>query len=96
MGYGERPERVVFFWTLPWLLGLAGIYFTCSGVTGADLAERWWRSLHVSAVSFTALGYDSWAPEPLGWGRFLGVVEAFLGVFTMALFITLFVRKMAR
>ncbi|HLC30549.1 MAG TPA: pentapeptide repeat-containing protein [Dehalococcoidia bacterium] len=98
VGYGEHPERVVFFWTLPWLLGLAGIYFTFSGVTGADLAERWWRSLHFSAVSFTAVGYGSWWDkiDVQPWAQGFGVAESFLGVFTMALFVTLFIRKMSR
>jgi hypothetical protein len=53
-------------------------------------------SLYYSAVSFTALGYGQWAPEPTGWVKGLGAFEAFIGVFMMALFLITFVRKMIR
>lgn len=95
-GYGERPER-----TIVWALAVIFIFsflFSAFSMKRPDnsITSDWFEGLYLSAVSFTALGYGSWALEPLAWGRFLGVIESFLGVFTMALFVTLFVRKMAR
>ena len=90
-GYGERPERVIG-WAAGIILGLALVHWLFGTVSGA-----FWDALYYSAVSFVALGYGEWAPEPQGWaGRFLGVGEAIMGVFMMALFLVTFTRKMTR
>jgi hypothetical protein len=90
-GYGERPERVVG-WAAGIIFGLALVHWAFGTVSGA-----FWDGLYFSSVSFTALGYGAWAPEPQGWaGRFLGVGEAVMGVFMMALFLVTFTRKMTR
>jgi len=85
-GYGERPERVIA-WAAAVILGFALGHWLFGTVAGG----AW------DAVSFTALGYGAWAPEPQGWaGKFLGVGESLLGVFMMALFLVTFTRKMTR
>jgi hypothetical protein len=90
-GYGERPERVIG-WVAAVIFGLAFVYLLPGVLTGG-----FWSALYYSAVSFTALGYGGWAPEPQGWaGRFLGAGESFIGVFMMALFLVTFTRKMTR
>jgi len=90
-GYGERPERVIG-WVVAVILGLALVHWAFGTVERGFL-----EALYYSAVSFTALGYGSWAPEPQGWaGKFLGVGESLLGVFMMALFLVTFTRKMTR
>jgi hypothetical protein len=90
-GYGERPGRVIG-WAAGIVLGLALVHWAFGTVAGG-----FWDALYYSAVSFTALGYGAWAPEPQGWaGRFLGVSEALMGVFMMALFLVTFTRKMTR
>jgi hypothetical protein len=90
-GYGERPERVIG-WAAVIVLGLALVHWLFGTVAGGFL-----DALYYSAVSFPALGYGHWAPEPQGWaGRFLGAGESFLGVFMMALFLVTFTRKMTR
>ncbi|MDP2950295.1 MAG: pentapeptide repeat-containing protein [Chloroflexota bacterium] len=90
-GYGERPERVIG-WAAAIVFGLALAYWRLGMVAGGFL-----DALYYSAVSFPALGYGAWAPEPQGWaGRFLGVGESFIGVFMMALFLVTFTRKMTR
>ena len=90
-GYGERPERVIG-WAAGIIIGLAVVHWLFGTVTGGFP-----EALYYSAVSFTALGYGAWAPEPQGWaGRFLGVGEAVMGVFMMALFLVTFTRKMTR
>jgi uncharacterized protein YjbI with pentapeptide repeats len=90
-GYGERPERVIG-WAAAVVFGLALAHWLLGTVAGGFP-----EALYYSAVSFPALGYGGWAPEPQGWaGRFLGAGESFIGVFMMALFLVTFTRKMTR
>ena len=91
-GYGERPLRVIG-WAASVVLGSALIYFIIGSVW------KWWafwNSLYFSAVSFTALGYGSWVETTNDWIRGIGAFESFIGVFTMALFLITFIRKMTR
>jgi uncharacterized protein YjbI with pentapeptide repeats len=90
-GYGEEWPRVII-WSAAVVLGLALIYFAIGTLT----PNTFLNSLYYSSVSFTALGYGSWAPKPTGWVKGLGAVEAFMGVFMMALFLVTFTRKMTR
>jgi len=90
-GYGEVPWRV-FSSAVVVVFGLAAIYFAIGTLT----PNTFLNSLYYSAVSFTALGYGSWAPQPTGWVKGLGALEAFIGVFMIALFLITFVRKMTR
>lgn len=90
-GYGERPEQVIG-WAGAVVFGLALVHWIFGTVAGGFL-----DALYFSAVSFPALGYGEWSPEPQGWaGRFLGAAESFMGVFMMALFLVTFTRKMTR
>ena len=87
-GYGEKPERVVIS-AIVFIFGLAVAYL----FGGLSLPY----SIYFSAVSFTALGYGSWAyTPPENWVQGVGAFESFLGVFMMALFLITFVRKMTR
>ncbi len=96
-GYGERPLRVIG-WATSVILGLALVYFAIG------IVWQWpalWQSLYFSAVSFTALGYGSWIDNTWivtsnSWIKGLGAFESFIGVFTIALFLITFVRKMTR
>lgn len=90
-GYGEEWLRVII-WAAAVVFGLALIYFAIGTLT----PNTFLNSLYYSAVSFTALGYGTWAPQPTGWVKGLGAVEAFVGVFMMALFLVTFTRKMTR
>jgi uncharacterized protein YjbI with pentapeptide repeats len=90
-GYGEKPSRVVLAAAVI-IFGLAGLY----AAFGSFSSGAFLNCLYYSAVSFTALGYGSWAPQPTGWVKGLGAVEAFVGVFMMALFLVTFTRKMTR
>ena len=91
-GYGERPLRVIG-WAASVVLVSALVYFIAGSVW-----EWWafWNSLYFSAVSFTALGYGSWLGMTNDWIKGIGTFESFIGVFTMALFLITFVRKMTR
>lgn len=85
-GYGERPLRVIG-WAASVVLGLAAVYCLFGGLNLP-------YSLYYSAVSFTALGYGSWASAPpQDWVQGVGAAESFIGVFTIALFLITFVRK---
>jgi len=90
-GYGEEWWRVITS-AVAVVFGLALIYFTIGTLT----PNTFLNSLYYSAASFTALGYGSWAPQSTGWVKGLGAVEAFVGVFMMALFLVTFTRKMTR
>lgn len=90
-GYGERPSKVVLAAAVI-IFGLAGLYTAFGSFSSGSFLN----CLYYSAVSFTALGYGSWAPQPTGWVKGLGVFEAVMGVFMMALFLVTFTRKMTR
>lgn len=90
-GYGERPERAIF-WIATTFLGLGLVYFLASGFTDASL----WECLYFSGASMTALGYGRWVSDPADWVRVLGLLQSFAGVFLISLFVATFVRKMSR
>lgn len=104
-GYGERPDRVIFS-SMVLILGCAVAFFL-TGVNGpsgeiafsstASYAENL-RALatccYYSVVTFTTLGYGDIVP--VGWTRLIAAFEAFTGAFTVALFVVVFVKKMAR
>jgi hypothetical protein len=91
-GHGEGWKRL-FFWMAGFILFFALIYVAFD-------STREWRFfgdyLYFSAVSFTALGYGNWLPVTNNWIRGLGAFESFIGVFSMALFLVTFIRKMTR
>lgn len=86
LGYGERPLRVltvvglilVVTWLLYWFAGTfvldAPRY---SYITGRPSYQE---ALYYSLISFSALGYGSWALEPTGWARWVGAVQPFFGI----------------
>lgn len=104
-GYGESPTRVVLFsWIAIILFGL--LYFLLGINDGGQLLS--WNSeqtlkenisqlmtcLYFSVVTFTTLGYGDLTP--IGYARVLAAIEAFIGSFTLALFVVVFVKKMTR
>lgn len=104
-GYGERPDRVIISSLI--LIVFCAIGFFFSGVNGPDgeivfsstasYAENLRALLtccYYSVVTFTTLGYGDIVP--IGWTRLLAAFEAFTGAFTVALFVVVFVKKMAR
>lgn len=104
-GYGERPLRVITF-SLGLILTFALLYAWVgvqhNGVlisfnTELTLLQNITRGLeciYFSVVTFTTLGYGDFTPH--GLSRALAAAEAFMGSFTMALFVVVFVKKMTR
>ena len=90
-GYGEKWNRILI-WMAAVVFGLAGAYH----LWGSFSSSSFPNTLYYSATSFTALGYGHWAPQPTGWAKGVGVAEAFIGVFMMALLLVTFVRKWTR
>lgn len=90
-GYGEKPERVIVS-ALVIIFGLAIAYY----LWGSFNTSSFWDTLYYSVVSFTAVGYGNWAPQPTGWAKGVGAAEAVLGVFMIALYLITFTRKMTR
>lgn len=107
-GYGEKPARVIvtslaliFFCSLFFLFG--GIQTNAGPVNreaAFDFSQIWstikdiLNCLYFSIVSFTTVGYGDY--QPIGWSRFIGAGEAFIGAFFMALFVLTVGRKMNR
>ncbi|MDN4502915.1 ion channel [Alteromonadaceae bacterium BrNp21-10] len=104
-GYGEHPNRVIGFSILLILL-FAALYFfvglSANGnITAFDTSisplentKHFFSALYFSVVTFTTLGYGDLVP--IGIARALAALEAFLGSFTLALFVVVFVKKMTR
>jgi hypothetical protein len=104
-GYGERPTRVVMFSMLAILFFGACYFILGINDNGTLIALNSKNSLLVnfkqfltccyfSVVTFTTLGYGDLTP--LGLSRLLAATEAFIGSFTLALFVVVFVKKMTR
>ncbi len=104
-GYGEDPLRVVAF-SLLVILGFGSLYFF-SGLAKHgepnmfELQASFQQNLQVlmdsmyfSALTSTTRGYGD--VVPIGLSRALAIVQAFIGSFTVALFVVVFVKKMTR
>ncbi|NOH69913.1 potassium transporter Kef [Vibrio pectenicida] len=102
-GYGEDPMRVVGF-SMFLIVICALAYFFLDTTSAHPIYEElsgwqfylfeFFNSLYFSVVTFTTLGYGD--ISPVGFARFVAALEAFLGSFTMALFVVVFVKKMTR
>ena len=104
-GYGERPIRVVMFSLMAIIT--FGLLYASIGIHDGEEVLKWDQNhsftqnamqlltcLYFSVVTFTTLGYGDLTP--FGLSRFLAAVEAFIGSFTLALFVVVFVKKMTR
>jgi len=88
-GYGEVPHRVVIV--------AAGLIFlfaelfaklhTVIDSTSKAAITSFSDCLYFSVVTFTTLGYGDILPAPFPLARLLAGCEAFLGIFTMGLFV---------
>lgn len=104
-GYGESPARVILFSLILIIIFATLYFFSGLSFSGDSLAfdknsslweniKIYFSALYFSVVTFTTLGYGDLAP--IGVARALAALEAFLGSFTLALFVVVFVKKMTR
>lgn len=104
-GYGEEPARVVLFSLI--LVVAFSIIYSFLGITDGEklyattlssspteFLENLSHALYFSVVTFTTVGYGDLTP--VGITRLFAAIEAFLGSFTLALFVVVFVKKMTR
>lgn len=97
-GYSERPKRVVIN-ALIIILFFSTIYysFDAMGKDGeVDYKPSAYESIYFSVVTFTTLGYGDYSPKPHFQFQLLASLEAFIGAFTIALFVLVFGRKVMR
>ncbi|MEH6630878.1 MAG: ion channel [Halopseudomonas aestusnigri] len=104
-GYGERPLNVILFSLF--LIFICALFYFFLGVSAnnevvgfsVDLSfsanmQHFFNSIYYSVVTFTTLGYGD--ITPVGPTRIVAALEAFIGSFTLALFVVVFVKKMTR
>ena len=104
-GYGELPLRVLSFSLI--IILFCGILYNIIGLGDAGGYLGWQvgvglkqnlltllECLYFSIITFTTLGYGDLVP--VGYSRVVAAVEAFVGAFTIALFVVVFVKKMTR
>lgn len=104
--YGESPPRVIVSAALLNVV-MAFVYFV-AGVSGPDgelrldlsrgigiNVENYLNCLYYAVVTFTTLGYGEIMPTTL-LTRHLASTHAFAGAFMMAMFVTVFGKKMTR
>ncbi len=89
--YGEDWKRVLG-WIVIVISAFAATYYYWGSFDSPSFCD----TLYYSATSFSALGYGQWAPQPTGWAKGIGAVEAVIGVAMMALLLVTFVRKWTR
>ena len=104
-GYGEDTHRVIGFSLgvvlvaalLYFLLGVRAdnsvVVFNPAAGPGQNLHE-FLTCIYFSIVTFTTVGFGD--VVPLGATRIVAAVESFIGVFSISLFVVVFVRKMMR
>ena len=96
-GFGDRAWHVVRAIVLTIVLFTAAYFeYTTIEVTldgCVEFGSRLIKALYFSAVSSTALGYGSWVGQELGWVKYLGSLQSFLGTFLTALFLVTFARR---
>jgi hypothetical protein len=95
-GYGEKWRNVILF-ALTIILSFAIAYYSLGAITAdssSGHAPNFWECLYFSVVTFTTLGYGDY--RPLAQFQLLAVTEAFIGAFTIALFVLVFGRKVMR
>ena len=104
-GYGELPGRVILFsltiivfsallYLMIGVRGEEGEIVFHSGVAFYTNLHTFLTCLYYSVVTFTTLGYGDIVP--LGAARAVAAGEAFIGAFTIGLFLVVFVKKVAR
>ena len=104
-GYGERPTFIIAN-ALVYLMGIAAVYLLLGLTENGrpiifDMNASWWNNLvaygnclYFSIITYTTVGFGD--ITPMSAAKPLAALEAMSGNFMMALFVVVFVRKLAR
>jgi hypothetical protein len=91
-GYGVHPYWL-FFWWFTIVAVFAVVYWVKGGIEESE-AKQWFDYLWFSIATAATPGYALYKPE--GLFKFIAGIEAILGTFMWAAFITTFARKFSR
>lgn len=104
-GYGENAACVIRFSFF--VIFIAAIGYFLFGLRGGDGLQvfneqlsfevnlfRFLECLYFSVITFTTTGYGDFTP--VGFSRLVAAMEAFVGAFSISLFVVVFVRKMTQ
>lgn len=102
-GYGTKPLNVTFLavfviLVFAGLFWMNGSFFVIDPAIGGSPQQSlsFAQALYISASTFTTLGTDGIAPRFDHWLKYLVVMEGFLGLFLMTVFVGVYTRKMAK
>lgn len=102
LGYGERPVRVLFIAILVFSASAVAYWLAGSFVVDPNVSPpitgrpEIQDAIYYSLVSFVALGYGSWTPQPVNWAQWAGAIESVLGVFSVVFFSITFAQRITR
>jgi len=94
-GYGEEPLRIVIWaFIIIWFFGL--LYFICDGISG-NVVNPFWDSFYFSGLTFTTFGFGDLFPDPSSIVmKIFIIIETFVGIFLIPLFIVSLTRRLMR
>ncbi|MBI5416629.1 potassium channel family protein [Candidatus Poribacteria bacterium] len=101
-GYGEKPLYTIRS-SFSLTLIFAFIYW-CSGKIIPNMDSSFYTlpykltfsdSFYFSVITFTTVGYGDWYPDPTHWIRYVVMLEAFVGIFMVGLFVFSITRRTA-
>jgi len=94
-GYGERPHRIILF-GLVLILVFALFYTQGSFLSGkVPFKPNFSQAAYFSFTTYTKVGPEE-VLYPLGFNKFFAVIEGFIGIFTIPLYLTGLCRKYLR
>lgn len=94
-GYGEKPFRTIFT-SLFVIVISAWIYEGTDLVLMSGIRQpiNFGEALYFSVVTFTTVGYGDFVP--IGWARWISMIEVMSGVFLTPLFVVSLTRRYLR
>jgi len=99
-GYGEKPKNIIISWILIIILFTFiymfpdGLIYSGNGDISDGILARFLYSMYYSALTFVTLGHGEF--EPRIYMRPFVIVESFIGIFMITLFVIVMSRKMIR